>query len=420
MRLSWIRISRWGVVLAAPLLAAPACDDANLTIANTPILSAPVGRLETRSVSVVNTGGVDAKLGEVSAAALGLQAPFSVIPGGTCTSGAIVRKSHGSCTLLIGFNAREAREYTDSLALAYGWADGAENGTLTAQVVGVGEPPLRTTSDFYGAFLKRPLGSVTHAELVVQNVGGYTLTLGDVSSPQLDLAPPFFAEGGTCASGAALAPNATCTIAVRFVPTTIDTFDDALAFSYNWAESGAAPRSHYVAVHGSTVVPVTVSAEPTMLAPVPVGGSAVQTLTIRNSGGEIAVLGTIDAAALGLAPPFALAGGSCATGLALAPNGGSCTLDVAFSASTPGAANANLVIRYGWGGSAIAFSVSHAIPATAVAPSSTDCYATGCAAGQVCAQITSSAAGAGTCVSVPAPPPGCMAPCIWEARKNCL
>ncbi|HEY6557303.1 MAG TPA: hypothetical protein VI072_08515, partial [Polyangiaceae bacterium] len=89
-------------------------------------------------------------------------------------------------------------------------------------------------------------------------------------------------------------------------------------------------------------------------------------------------------------------------------------------ASTPGAANANLVIRYGWGGSAIAFSVSHAIPATAVAPSSADCYATGCAAGQVCAQITSSAAGAGTCVSVPAPPPGCMAPCIWEARKNCL
>lgn len=418
MKLSWIRISRWGVVVIAPVLAAPACDDANLTVANSPIFSAPVGRLETRLVSVVNTGGVDAKLGEVSAAALGLAAPFSLV-GGTCTSGAVVPKSYGSCTLQIGFMGSQAREYTQSLALSYGWGGGAGSGTLSVSVSGYGRAPIATSWD-YRAFANRPLGSATETEVVVRNAGGYTVTLGDVSSSRLALEAPFFGAGGTCASGATLAPDGTCTIVARFAPTAIDTFEDGLEFEYNWAGSGVASFPHYQYISGSTVVPVTVSAEPTILAPVPVGGSAVQTLTVRNAGGEIAVLGTIDTAALGLAPPFVLAGGSCSTGLALAPNGGSCTLDVAFSAATPGAANANLVIRYGWAGSAIAFSVSHAIPATAMAPSSADCYATGCAAGQVCAQITSSAAGAGTCVSVPAPPPGCMAPCIWEARKNCL
>jgi hypothetical protein len=419
MTLSRVRCSQWAVVILAPLLAAPACEEeAALAVQFRPILSAPVGRADTRIVRVVNTGALDAKLGEVSAAALGLAAPFSLVPGGTCVSGGVVPKGYGSCEFVIGFNAPQARQYSDDFTLAYAPAAGGESRTLVVPVVGTGEEPIRVTAP-YRAFTNRPLATVTDAEVVVQNHGGYAVTLGDVGGGRLGLTPPFSAVGGTCASGAVLAPNGTCTIVVRFAATQLGVFDDVLGFEYNWAESGAGPVPAGTPIHGSTVVPITLAADPLLLAPVAVGATAQQVIVVKNSGGAPAVLGTISDAALGLAAPFALSGGSCSTGLALAPNGGSCTLNVTFAPTSAGAANANLVLRYTFG----AFgsrSVSHTIPATAVAPSSTDCYATGCGTGQVCAQISSNASGAGTCVSVPDPPAGCMAPCLWEARKKCL
>lgn len=418
MMSSWVRWLRIGVIVLVPLLAASTCNDAELALAYRPIFSAPVGRPAVVRVRLENRGGVDATLGEVSAAALGLAPPFSVV-GGSCTSGAIVPKSYGSCLLELAFTATEAREYSDTFTVNYTWGDGAGSGTLSALATGTGEPPLRTSWDSR-TFRARPLGTVTETTFTVRNAGGYVVTLGDVRSDHLGLAAPFSAVGGTCLSGAALLADATCTMLVRFSPNSVDTFEDALEFTYNWPQSKVTSFAHRVGISGSSVVPVSITANPVILPPVNVASTALQGFVLRNEGGQVAVLGTIDEAALGIAAPFSLVGGTCSTGLALASNGGSCTLEVAFSPRVPGAATGGVSVAYGWAGAPDAFSVSLTIPASGVATSATDCYPTGCGEGQVCARLTSSASGARTCVSVPDPPPGCMAPCVWETRRKCL
>ena len=50
---------------------------------------------------------------------------------------------------------------------------------------------------------------------------------------------------------------------------------------------------------------------------------------------------------------------------------------------------------------------------------STNCYDTGCPSQHVCKEQPGTP-GFGSCLFVPDPPVHCMAPCLWEARKNCL
>lgn len=50
------------------------------------------------------------------------------------------------------------------------------------------------------------------------------------------------------------------------------------------------------------------------------------------------------------------------------------------------------------------------------ADAATDCFQSGCGIQQVCKGRTRN----GTCIDVPPPPENCMAPCLWEARRNCL
>jgi hypothetical protein len=64
-----------------------------------------------------------------------------------------------------------------------------------------------------------------------------------------------------------------------------------------------------------------------------------------------------------------------------------------------------------------AFSISKRLWSRAEANPSASCFDTGCPDGQIC---SAAAPGAGTCVNVPPPPPNCMAPCLWEARRHCL
>jgi hypothetical protein len=66
------------------------------------------------------------------------------------------------------------------------------------------------------------------------------------------------------------------------------------------------------------------------------------------------------------------------------------------------------------------FTLSIPVRGVAAAVTPMDCFQTGCGSGQVCLQVTSSGTGAGTCVEIPPPPPNCMAPCLWNARRSCL
>lgn len=78
---------------------------------------------------------------------------------------------------------------------------------------------------------------------------------------------------------------------------------------------------------------------------VPVGNSQNLTLTVTNTGGNPAVLGTITTTGLGLAAPFSLLGGTCSS-LSTVAVTGSCTLVVTFAPSTLGVATGNVTVPY--------------------------------------------------------------------------
>ncbi len=152
----------------------------------------------------------------------------------------------------------------------------------------------------------------------------------------------------------------------------------------------------------------------------PAGFPVSKTLTVTNAGGVDATLDDLRPGGLGLAPPFAYTGGSCAESGVIPANGGTCTLAIAFWPRAVGAASDTIELRYSWPGNVGASQVASRPVSGTGAPAISSCLQTGCPAQHVCKPDSADLTRGASCVFVPDPPPGCMAPCIWEARKNCL
>lgn len=261
----------------------------------------------------------------------------------------------------------------------------------------------------------------TSRELVVNlwNVGGYDVVLGDVTAAGLGLAPPLLVSGGTCATGGTLPVREACTVNVLFTPTSAGFVNDVAEFRYSWQSGGVQQFTDARPITASSQPPVTLSRTQNLGPAIPAGSTVVETITVTNAGGGIATLGAINGAALGLSAPFSLTGGSCVTGLELGPALESCTLEVRFAPGVEGTYYESLDFTYSWPGLPPE-TLSTRLFAGAVSNAPGNCYERGCAPGHVCTEVTSSQPRFGTCVEVPPPPPTCIAPCLWAARRNCL
>lgn len=196
--------------------------------------------------------------------------------------------------------------------------------------------------------LSVPFGDVTELTtatrtVTVTNQGGVNLLLGGVGLAN-SLAPPFALASDNC-SAATLAPAASCTFNVTFLPDNVGSFSDSLDIPSNDADE----PSVTLAVSGNgTAVPVpsisvTDSVAPTTDQNVPFGSTAIgntlsQTVTVANEGNAALVIGTLT----GLAPPFSLAADNC-SGQTVAP-AGSCTVDIEFAPAAVGGASDSLDI----------------------------------------------------------------------------
>lgn len=237
-----------------------------------------------------------------------------------------------------------------------------------------------------------------------------------MSESGLGLAPPFHRSGGTCETGQRLALNTGCSIGISFVPTAVQSFTNTASVRYVVANSALLGFSNQLTLQGTGTAPVRVSANWVLSQPAAPGTSRRDTLTFTNWGDAAVTLGTVSDAALGLAAPFSVVGGTCTTGATLAPRTGSCTLELQFSPTTLGTFADELQLAYTDVNGAT-YSASKRLSSRAQASVSNNCFDTGCAVGQVCSAV---APGVGSCIDVPAPPPNCMAPCLWEARRHCL
>lgn len=417
MRKIGSRLGSSALALASPLFVAAQCGEPRLTFSGFDFAPIPVGASETHQFIVSNQSGVAATLGTISSQALGLAPPFA-LTGGTCATGGTLGGSGGECTLEITFTPTQVASASDSIELSYGSGGGAPTKVDTRPLTGSGLKALPDAplSDLGSS----PVGLPVTFDVFVWNQSGYAVTLGDVTTNGLGLSGAFARTGGNCASGQVLEPRSgNCDMLITFTPLSVGDFSATIGIAYNWPNSGASQWVSSRPLKASSFVPVAISTTSPYYDIRETGSVQTQSVTVSNAGGFDATLGTISDAGLGLSAPFSLVGGTCKTGQVLPAGGGTCTLDVQFAPTVSGTATDNIEVRYQFPGLP-SQSVSQFIAGTAPILDATDCFKSGCSAGQVCWQVTSDASGAGTCIDVPAPPPNCMAPCLWEARKKCL
>ncbi|HMJ11001.1 MAG TPA: choice-of-anchor D domain-containing protein, partial [Polyangiaceae bacterium] len=171
-------------------------------------------------------------------------------------------------------------------------------------------------------------GSSSLVTFTFTNSGGADAILGPVTQAGLQLSDPFSVAGGTCRTGAIVpADGGTCTLVLRFSPTTIGFPSDSFTLTYNWEESGVDVRGATGYVRGEVPgleVPSVIFDE------VFIGESKTQNLVLTN---YHQIDATFQSITLFYAEdsPFVITGGTCAPGVTIAAGGGTCTMQITYS-----------------------------------------------------------------------------------------
>ncbi|HLS54459.1 MAG TPA: choice-of-anchor D domain-containing protein [Zeimonas sp.] len=225
--------------------------------------------------------------------------------------------------------------------------DAADIGAYIANPAAGNAAPAASVSPGSLAFAATVVGTASANQAVtVSNPGTAALSIASVAVAGANAADFGIVAGSSCAAGASVAPGGNCSIIVRFQPTAAGSHAANLSIAHN-----AAGGSSSVAMSGTaTVAPqptVSLSSNASTFPSTALGTtSPAQTITVANVGGAsmtftaFAVSGAQPAE---FARPAGAAGGTCATGTALAPSA-TCTVGIAFSPAALGTRGATLTI----------------------------------------------------------------------------
>jgi sugar lactone lactonase YvrE len=259
----------------------------------------------------------------------------------TCTGSAgstVVALAPGaSCNLAVEFAPTTVGTQTGIVSIP------SEAGNTSATLSGTGIAPTATLTPASYNFGDVTVGS-TSSQLVLTftNTSGATLHPGNASGTLPGL--QFLATAATTCTGSAgstvvaLAPGASCNLAVEFAPTTAETQTGVVSIP---SEAGTTSAS----ITGTGVAPApppTVSPATLSFGNVTVGAtSAAQTVTITNPATFALTLTSIGLNGSGFS--IQPAGTTCKSGPAIAA-GASCTLSVIFTPAVAGAVSGSLTI----------------------------------------------------------------------------
>ncbi len=281
-------------------------------------------------VTLSNSGN-----GALTLRALAVSSSNFLTKGGTCAPNAALAPS-ASCTVHVGFAPGAAGALSGSLTLTHdGGGGGAElisSVALSGVAVSTGPALVVSTSALSFSQMVGTTSAVRSVTLSNQGVG--PLSLSDVSFRGANAAD-FLRSGGNC--GVSLAPGASCTVNVVFLPVTVGARSASLALSHNGVGSPALVSLAGLATAAASPVLSLNTEALTFAAQAVSTSSTAQTMTLTNSGAAALTL-----SGLALGGPdvssFVLGGGSCAVNVAIAP-GTSCTVQVA---SRPGSVGAKV------------------------------------------------------------------------------
>jgi len=274
------------------------------------------GTSSTRSVTVSNTGNANLLIGSLS----GLTSPFSTVSD-NCTG--VTVAPAGTCTVDVRFSPTTTGLRSDTLSFP---SNDPDQSTFNFAVSGTGTttatPDISVSGN--GAFGDVTTGTSSTRSITINNVGTADLVMGNL----FGLASPFSTVSDNC-TGVTVAPSGSCTVSVRFSPTTTGLRTDTLNIpsndpdqsTFNFAVSGT----------GTTTATPDISVSGNgAFGDVATGTSSTRSITINNVGTADLVMGNL----FGLASPFSTVSDNC-TGVTVAPSG-FCTVSVRFSPTIAG------------------------------------------------------------------------------------
>jgi hypothetical protein len=238
----------------------------------------------------------------------------------------------GTCTVSVTFTPAAAGAQTGTLALTHDGVDG----TTLVDLAGVG----RAQSAALGAvtFPATPVGSTSTATATLSNtgIGALSVTVPGASSVT---GTGYSFVSTTCTSS--LAANGSCTVTVRFAPTSTAPASGTLSIA-----TGAGNQS---VSFGSTGIQGYASISPSSLtfaAQQTNTTSGAQTVTVTNTGTD-----TLTFSSVGIATGSAHFGQ--ANGCASVPVGGTCSASVTFTPTATGPLTGTLAFTHNGGGIAL-------------------------------------------------------------------
>jgi hypothetical protein len=303
--------------------AAVSLSASSLSFSNQPTSTTSPAQTET----VTNSGTVNLSIS--TATISGTNASDFAKSADTCTGATVTPNS--TCTVSVTFTPSSA----GSLSASLDFTDNASGSPQTVILTGtgVGAAPVAGVSPSSVTFSNQNVGTTSASQsITLSNTGNAALNISTVTISGTNSSD--FAKSADTCTGAAVAPNNTCTVSVTFTPSATGSRSASLNFTDN---AGGSPQT--VGLSGTGTGPVVSLSAPPTFPSEPVGTtSPSQTVTLTNSGSA-----SLTFTAIGVTGPFATvaSGTTCSTSSPVAA-AGSCTVAVTFTPTAAGTASGSL------------------------------------------------------------------------------
>ncbi|MFQ5598529.1 MAG: choice-of-anchor D domain-containing protein, partial [Nitrospiria bacterium] len=192
------------------------------------------GNTSSKTITVTNDGNAPLGIGTVALADT-LAAPFSIL-NDNCSGASLLPA--GNCTFTVAFSPTATGLFNDTFDIP---SDDPDENPVTVSVSGTGVAipvPDITVTDTVApaADLQMSFGNVTDGNtsdqtVTLTNDGNANLLIGAIASFDV-ISAPFSILNDAC-SGSTLPPTGSCTLTVRFSPTTIGLFNDTFDIPSN-------------------------------------------------------------------------------------------------------------------------------------------------------------------------------------------
>jgi hypothetical protein len=241
----------------------------------------------------------------------------------TCTTGGVAPQS--TCAINVTFTPSISGTENATVSITDNAPDSPESTTLTG--VGEGTGPAVTLSPTSLTFATQVVGTASALQNVtLTNTGVATLTITSIATTG------DFSQTNNC--GTTVAVNASCTISVTFIPTTVGTRTGTVSVTDN------APASPQTVTLTGTGTYVSWTPASLTFGPQTVGtSSAPQTITFTNNGPSKLTIKSI--LPTGTDNKDFTDTNNCGTSL---PSKSSCSINVTFTPTAKGTRTANITI----------------------------------------------------------------------------